>query len=29
MLNSTTGTPLAATCGANIAAGQTTDEVPT
>jgi hypothetical protein len=28
-LNSATGTPLAATCGANIAAGYTTDEVPT
>lgn len=29
MLNSATGTPLAETCGANIAAGYTTDEVPT
>jgi hypothetical protein len=28
-LNSATGTPLAATCGANIAAGYTTEEVPT
>ena len=29
MLNSATGTPRAATCGANIAAGYTTEEVPT
>lgn len=29
MLNSATGTPLADTCGANMAAGYTTDEVPT
>ncbi|KAL2308029.1 hypothetical protein Nmel_001024 [Mimus melanotis] len=29
MLNSATGTPLAETCGANMAAGYTTDEVPT
>ncbi|KAK4826848.1 hypothetical protein QYF61_011716 [Mycteria americana] len=29
MLNSATGTPLADTCGANIAAGYTTEEVPT
>lgn len=29
ILNSPTGTPLAATSGANIAAGYTTDEVPT
>lgn len=29
MLNSATGTPLAATWGANMAAGYTTDEVPT
>ena len=28
-LNSATGTPLMATCGANIAAGYTTEEVPT
>ena len=29
MLNSATGTPLFATCGANMAAGYTLDEVPT
>lgn len=29
MLNSATVTPLAATCGANMAAGYTTDDVPT
>lgn len=29
MLNSATGTPLAATWGANMAAGYTTEEVPT
>lgn len=28
-MNSATGTPLAETCGANMAAGYTTDDVPT
>jgi len=28
-LNSATGTPLLATCGANMAAGYTTEDVPT